>query len=48
MNDKIGFNWGHLGGSVVNRLTLDLISGLDLRLVSSSPMFVSILGVEPT
>ena len=32
----------------VKRPTLDLTSGLDLRVVSSSPMLVSILGMEPT
>ena len=34
--------WGHLGGSV-GRVS-NSISGLDLRVVSSSPM----LGLEPT
>ena len=31
----------------VKRLTLDLSSGLDLRLVSSSPTLGATLGVEP-
>ena len=32
----------------VKHLTLDLSSGLDLRVVSSSPMLGSTLGVKPT
>ena len=32
----------------VKRLTLDLSSGLDLRVMSSSPALGSRLGVEPT
>ena len=32
----------------VQRLTLDLSSGLDLRVVSSSPALCSTLGMEPT
>ena len=31
----------------VNHLTLDLSSGLDFRVVRSSPMLGSILGAEP-
>ena len=38
---------GHLGGSVVKHLTLDLSSGLDLRVVSSSPALGYMLGMEP-
>ena len=38
---------GHLGG-LVEHLTLDLGSGLDLRVVSLSPELGSLLGVEPT
>jgi len=32
----------------VKRLTLDLGSGVDLGVVSSSPVLGSVLGVEPT
>ena len=32
----------------VERLTLDLSSGLDLRVVSSSPALDSVLGMKPT
>ena len=32
----------------VKCLTLDLSSGLDLSVMSSSPMLGSVLGVEPT
>ena len=32
----------------VKHLTLDLSSGLDLRVLSSSPTLGSMLGVEPT
>ena len=32
----------------VKRLTLDLSSGLDLRVMSSSPMLGSVLGMKPT
>jgi len=39
---------GRLGGSSVKRLTLDLRSGLDLRVMSSSPVLCSRLGVEAT
>ena len=39
---------GWLGGSVVKCPALDLNSGLDLRVMSSSPTLHSILGVEPT
>ena len=39
---------GHLGGSVVKYLTLDLGSGLDLTVVSSSPALGSMLFMEPT
>ena len=39
---------GPLGGSVIKCLTLDLSSGLDLRVVSSSPMLGSMLSMEPT
>jgi len=33
---------------LVEHLTLDLSSGLDLRIVSSSPALGSMLGLEPT
>ena len=36
------------GGIMVKRLTLDLSSGLDLRVMSSGPSLGSLLGVEPT
>ena len=32
----------------VKRLALDLSLGLDLRVMSSSPVFGSMLGMEPT
>ena len=32
----------------VKRLTLDLSSGLDLKVVSSIPMLGSVLGMKPT
>ena len=35
-----------MGGSVVKRLTLDLSSGLDFGVVSSSPALGSVLGVS--
>ena len=35
-------------GQSVKRLTLDLSSGLDLRVVSSSPTLGSMLGAIPT
>ena len=41
--------WGRLGGSVYYGSTLNLSSGLDLRIVRiSSPTLGSMLGVEPT
>ena len=36
-----------MGDSLVKRLTLDLSSGLNLRVVSSSLMLGSGLGMEP-
>ena len=38
---------GHLGGSVKHP-TLDLGSGLDLRVMSLGPTLGSVLGVKPT
>ena len=38
---------GHLAGLQVELPTLDLISGLDLRVVSSNPALGSMLGIEP-
>ena len=38
---------GHLGGSVVQRLTLDSSSGHGLRVVGLSPMWGSAVGLEP-
>ena len=39
---------GAQGTQLVERLTLDLSSGLHLRVVTSSPTLGSALGVEPT
>ena len=39
---------GHLGDSLVKCLTLGLSSGLDLGVVSSSPVLGSMPSVEPT
>ena len=39
---------GTWGPESVKHPTLDLCSGLDLRVVSSSPALGSTLGVEPT
>ena len=40
--------WGTWGSQLAKCLTLDLSSGLNVRIVSSSPVLASILGVEPT
>ena len=42
------YNWGSLVAQSVKHLTLDLSSGLDLRVLSSSLVLGSMLGVEPT
>ena len=47
VSHKIKHSLGHLSGSVVKCLTLDLSSGLDLEVVGSSPMLGSMLSVEP-
>ena len=39
--------WGAWVAPLVRRLTLDLISGLDLRVVSSSPALGSTLDTKP-
>ena len=40
--------WGTWMGQLAKHLTLDLSSGLDLRVMSSSPTLGSTLGIEPT
>jgi len=40
--------WGTWVAQSVKHPTLDLSSGLDLRVMSSSPTLGSMLGVEPT
>lgn len=40
--------WGACVSQSVKHLTLDLGTGLDLRVMSSSPMMGSMLGVQPT
>ena len=40
--------WGARVAQSVKRLMLDLSLGLDLRVVSSSPMLGPVPGVEPT
>ena len=39
---------GYLGCQSVECLTFDLSSDLDLRVVSSSPVLGSMMGVKPT
>jgi len=41
-------SWGAWVAQLVKHLTFDLSSGFDLRVMSSSPMLGSVLGVEPT
>ena len=41
-------NWGTWVAQLVEHLTPDLSSGLDLRVVGSSPILGSALDVEPT
>ena len=47
-NKKIGLFWGNWVAQSVKCLTLDLSSGLDLRVVNLSPPTGSMLGVKPT
>ena len=41
-------SWGTWVVQLVECLSFDLSSGLDLRVMSSSPALVSMLGMEPT
>ena len=41
-------DWGTWVAQSVERLTLDLSSGPDLRVMSSSPALGSTLGIKPT
>ena len=46
-NEKVAEAWGTWMAQSVKRPTLDLSSGLDLRVMSSSPVLGSTLSTEP-